>query len=93
MNTPKALIWKRNFEKEYEKEKRGRELEKEQKGGEGEHAEQLHHKRSKNLSTWYSLSSYSYLVPQLRSPLLGADPLNPLSSQSLALLLRCIVYI
>ena len=33
MITPKALIWKRNFEKEYEKEKRGRELEKEQKGG------------------------------------------------------------
>jgi len=28
MNTPKAHIWKRIFEKEYEKEKRGRDLEK-----------------------------------------------------------------
>ena len=26
MNHPKAHIWKRNFEKEYEKEKRGRDL-------------------------------------------------------------------
>ena len=32
MNTPKAHIWKRIFEKEYEKEKRGRDLEKYQKG-------------------------------------------------------------
>ena len=28
MNTPKAYIWKRNLDKEYEKEKRGRDLEK-----------------------------------------------------------------
>ena len=28
MNTPKAHIWKRNFENEYKKEKRGRDLEK-----------------------------------------------------------------
>ena len=38
MNTPKAHIWKRIFEKEYEKEKRVRDLEKITKGGEGEHA-------------------------------------------------------
>ena len=27
MNTPKNHIWNRNFEKEYEKEKKGRDLE------------------------------------------------------------------
>ena len=32
MNTPKSHIWKRNFEKEYKKEKRGRDLKKKQKG-------------------------------------------------------------
>ena len=32
MNTPKAHIWRRNFEKQYEKEKRGRDLEKITKG-------------------------------------------------------------
>ena len=32
MNTPKAHIWKRIFEKEYETEKRVRDLEKKQKG-------------------------------------------------------------
>ena len=38
MNTPKAHIWKRIFEKEYGKEKRERDLEKQTKGGAGEHA-------------------------------------------------------
>ena len=38
MNTPKNHIWKGNFKKGYEKEKRERDFEKKTKGGEGEHA-------------------------------------------------------
>ena len=38
MNTPKKPFWKRIFDKEYERERRGRDLEKITNGGEGGHA-------------------------------------------------------
>ena len=41
MNPPQVLIWKRNFKKECEKEKRDR-IGKRKKEEEGEHEEQLH---------------------------------------------------